>query len=201
VTVEAPVAESGRAPVATVPAVRRAGLWVLIVCACAGLGACGGSVDASSACDLVTDGEAERLLGVAVRPATEDDENEGPGSTCEWISADSSREPEAAVYGFYVAESSDRETRGRFRATRRDLPDGFVAEGVAELGDDAYFVVSTEPTATGMPSLPYLQVRLGDRIVQVGTFDRDDRPVTAGEARALEVGAAQLALDRLAADD
>jgi hypothetical protein len=175
-------------------------MWVLIAGALVGFAGCGGS-DAASACGLVSDREAERLLGVAVRPAAEDEENEGPGSTCEWISVDSSREAEAAVYGFYVAESSSPEARARFRSTRRAVADSFVIEPVRDLGDDAYFVVSTEPTTTGAPSLPYLKVRLGDDVLQVGAFDHDDRPVTAGEARALEVGAAQLALERLAPDD
>ena len=179
---------------------RRAGLWISIVCGLLVLVGCGGS-DGSSACGLVSDREAERLLGVAVRPAAEDDDDQGPGSTCEWISRDSSREPEAAVYGFYIADSTDGDARARFRATRTEPSDVSVVEPVADLGDEAYFVVFTEPTSTGMPSLPYLQVRLGDRVVQVGTFDSDDRPVSAADARTLEVEAAELALGRLAADD
>jgi hypothetical protein len=170
-------------------------LAVLVVLAVGMVSGCGDDGDLSSACDLVSRADAAQLLGVPARPGVLDDDNEGPGTTCEWISSASSTEAEAAVYGFFISESSESDARDAFEETRDSGSRISQIESVDGIGDDAYFVVYTEPNSlSGTPSLPDLHVRDGDRILFVGTFDSDEHPVSSDEARALELGAAKRAL-------
>jgi hypothetical protein len=167
------------------------------------LGVTGCGDDAtSSACDLLTTLEATSLLGEATRPGVEDDdEMDNPGTSCAWISESSSREAEAAVYGVSFSEASGAEARDAFE-DRRDEPSPiFTIEPVDGVGDEAYFVVYTEPNSmSGTPSLPVLYLRTDDRLLSAGTFDSDEHPVAADEAKTLERGAARLAVARLAGE-
>ena len=159
-----------------------------------GVVACGGGSDAD-ACGLVSEEQAEEILGTSVRAPEPDDESLGPERSCAWISRDSTRDPEAAVYGFFVSERDDAGGRAEFDR-RRDRPGrDFKSVPVDGLGDAAYFVEPADPDpATGTPSLPVLYVRDGDTVLLIGTFDSDDHPVDAPGARRMQRAAARAAL-------
>lgn len=168
---------------------------VLVVLALVAGAACDGDGDISSACDLLSDSEAEEILGVATRPGVEDDERLDPGSSCAWVSEDSSEEPHARVYGVVISESSGSEARADFAETRDADSRIYVVEPVEGLGDEAYHVVYTEPNNLSQePSLPNLHVQVGDRILRLGTYDSEERPVEMDEAMSIERAAADVAV-------
>lgn len=159
-----------------------------------GVVACGSGSDAE-ACGLVTDAQAEEILGVPVRAPEPDDESLGPESSCAWISRDSTRDPQAAVYGFFVSTQDDDAARAEFTRRRERPGRDFVSVPVGGLGDAAYSVEPADPDpATGTPTLPVLYVRDGDTVLLVGTFDSDDHPVDADGARRMQRAVARAAL-------
>lgn len=172
-------------------------LGVLAVVAVA---SCNRDDDISSACELLSDSDAEDILGVPTRPGVEEDERLGPGSSCAWISEDSTEEPHARVYGVTISESRGSEARADFEETRDADSRIYVVEPVEGLGGEAYYVVYTEPNNLSQePSLPDLHVRIGDRVLHLGILDSEERPVEINEAIALERSAAEIAVAKLTA--
>jgi hypothetical protein len=170
----------------------------LVVIAALGVNGCNGD-DSTVACDLVSDARAQRILGEPTRPGAENDDNDGPGTSCEWITEASTKDPQAAVYGFHIRAQSGSDAVGELEAKRDSTSDSYSIEPVDGLGDDAYYLVYTEPNGiSGTPSLPELSVRVDDTVLSIGTYDSDEHPVTIPEARTIEgvVGkAAVLKLD------
>lgn len=157
-----------------------------------------GSGAPSAACDYLTDAQAEDILGEPVLEGVEPLEESRVGTYCEWISKSSSREPEVPVYGLHLSVSDDEERRADFDERRKEESDIFVIEGLRGLGDEAYFLVYTEPNnLSGTPSLPELYVRVGDRVFDAGVYDSDERPVEIDEAKGFERALAQIAVARL----
>jgi hypothetical protein len=164
----------------------------------AGLAIAGCAGDAPNACDLLSDAEVERILDTPTRPAELDDESLGPGSSCAWISEDSTEEPHAPVYGVHAWLRDDDEARAEFTRRRARPGRDFVTVDIPGLGDDAYFVEDTEPNnLSGTPSLPILYMRVDDDVIGIGTYDSDERPVDADEARAMQRAVARAALVNL----
>ena len=64
-------------------------------------------------------------------------------------------------------------------------------ETVRGLGDGAYFYVK------GTAEVPFLELRVGDRVMTVGVSESDLHPVSEDEAKRLERAAAELIVDRL----
>ena len=159
-----------------------AGLVVVAALAATG---CSGD-DSTVACDLVKDSTAARILGEPTRPGVENDDNDGPGTSCEWISKASTTDPQAAVYGFHIREQSGDKAVRELEAKRDSTSDSYEIDPVDGLGDDAFFLVYTEPNDSGTPSLPELYVRVDDRVLSIGTYDSDEHPVTIPEARTIE---------------
>jgi hypothetical protein len=157
---------------------------------------CAGASE-TAACDLITDADAQRILGEATRAGVADDEHSGPGSSCDWISKSSTRDPHAAVYGLHISEAADSASRRDFEKTRDADTSTYDIEPVGGLGDEAYFVEYTEPTDNGTPPLPQLHIRRGDTILVVGTYDSDEHPVRGSKARTIELAAAELAVATL----
>jgi hypothetical protein len=176
---------------------RFSGIAIVMVALVAAVGCDDGA--GSSACSLLTDAEAETVLGVPTRPGVEEEEEiDLPETVCSWVSKDSTTDPHAPVYGITLFESDAADERTDFDETRTEDASSFVVEPVPDLGDEAYYVVYTEPNSlSGTPSLPRLNVRVGDVILHLGILDSDERPVTIDEAKVLERDAAELVLNRL----
>jgi len=157
-----------------------------------------GSGAPSTACDYVTDAQAADLLGEPVLAGVEPLDESRVGSYCEWIAKSSSREPQVPVYGLHLSVSDDQEQRADFDERPDERSRIFGTERVRGLGDDAYYVVYTEQANPSGPAiLPELYVRVGDRILDVGVYDSDERPVTVDEAQDLERALAEIAVARL----
>lgn len=175
----------------------RSGPTALVLVGLLAIAGCGGG-DSTAACDLITRADAEEILGVATRAGGPADDSTGPGSNCIWISEDSSTEPHDPVYGLVVAEGNDSEKRADFEETRDEDSRIYRVEDVDDLGDEAYYVVYTKPNnLSGKPSLPWLYVRVGDRIIDIGTHDSDERPVELAEAQTMERAAGEIAVATL----
>jgi hypothetical protein len=171
---------------------------VVALAVVAGFALTGCGEDGVTACELLTDADAEKILGVPTRPGALDDENEGPGTTCAWISEDSTEDPQAPVYGVHISESTGADARSKFEATRDERSPIYVVAPVEGLGDEAFFIVYTEKNDISQkPSLPTLLARTGDRIVRVGVYDSDERPVESDEAKTFERAAAVSAVKEL----
>ncbi len=171
----------------------------LVVVAALGIGGCS-SDDSSAACDLVSDSTAHRILGEPTRPGVENDDDNGPGTSCEWISTSSTKDPQAAVYGFHIREQSGSKAVEEF-ATRRDsTSDSYEIVPGDGLGDASYLLSYTEPNDSGTPSLPELYVRVGDTVLNIGTYDSDEHPLTIPEARTIEGVVGKAAVLRLTGD-
>jgi hypothetical protein len=172
----------------------------LLVVAALALAGCNND-DSMVACDLVTDSIAARILGEPVRPGVENDDNDGPGTSCEWISEASTKDPQAAVYGFHLREQSGSKAVDEFETRRDSTSDRYEIETSDGLGDEAYLLLYTEPNDNGTPSLPELYVRVDDTILSIGTYDSDEHPVSIPEARTIEGVAGKAAVLELTGAD
>lgn len=150
---------------------RRIGI-ILLLAACAGVTSCGGNdsaaYDYGQACGLMTDDEAERVLGVPVHDGEADHDRTVSASYCEWISRGSSTSDGEAAYSVFVAEESGRAALEKFEDVRQD---GGARE-VRGIGDEAY----TYPP--GSDSLRHLTVRVDDHVAVIGVGGDADHPVT-----------------------
>jgi hypothetical protein len=173
----------------------------LVVVAVLAMTACSGD-DSTVACDLVKSSTAARILGEPTRAGVENDDNDGPGTSCEWVSEASTKDPQAAVYGFHIREKSGSLAVDEFETKRDNTSDPYEIDAVDGLGDDAYFFVYTEPNGiSGTPSLPDLYIRVDDTVLSIGAYDSDEHPVTIPQARTIEGAAGKVAVLKLGGAD
>ena len=86
-----------------------------------------------------------------------------------------------------VDEASTDERRDSFDSRKNAKQ----PETVRGLGDSAYFYIK------GTAEVPFLELRVGDRIMTVGVSGNDLHPVSDDEAKRLERAAGELIVDRL----
>jgi len=96
-------------------------------------------------------------------------------------------EQENPEYAIFVDEASTDERRNSFD-NRKNAKQ---PETVRGLGDGAYFYIK------GTAEVPFLERRVGDRIMTVGVSGNDLHPVSDDEAKQLERAAAELIVRRL----
>jgi hypothetical protein len=159
------------------------------VTACGGgSGSSGASDDIENACDLLTTDEVTAFMGTPMYGGEQDTDRTIPGTFCEWTSKDYvGEEQENPEYAIFVDESSTDEARESFDSRE----DAKHPETVRGLGDGAFFYVK------GTAEVPFLELRVGDRIMTVGVSESDLHPVSEDEAKRLERAAAELIVDRL----
>jgi len=156
-----------------------------------GIGACGGTdggPNIESACDLLTTSEVTTLMGTPMFSGEQDTDRTIPGTYCDWSSKDYvGEEQENPEYAVFVDEASTDERRESFDR-RKDAKD---PETVRGLGDGAYFYVK------GTAEVPFLELRVSDRIMTIGVSGNGLHPVSDEEAKRLERAAADLIVRRL----
>ena len=142
----------------------------------------------NSACDLLTTGEVNRIMGTPMYPGSQDTDRTIPGTFCDWNSKDYvGEEQENPEYSLFVDEASTDERRESFKRRRNAKQ----PETVRGLGDGAYFYI------TGTAQVPFLELLVGDRVMTIGVSGNDLHPVSDDEAKRLERAAAQLIVERL----
>jgi hypothetical protein len=172
--------------------------WAIVAALASGVGAAacdggsggssGSNGDIENACDLLTTSEVTAFMGTPMYGGEQDTDRTIPGTFCEWTSKDYvGEEQENPEYAIFVDESSTDEARESFDSRENAKQ----PETVRGLGDGAYFYV--KGTAEG----PFLELRVGDRIMTVGVSESDLHPVSEDEAKRLERAAAELIVDRL----
>jgi hypothetical protein len=166
----------------------------LVLVACGGSDASGssGSSHASSriesACDLLTRSEVIGIMGTDVYGGEQDTDRTIPGTFCEWTSTDYvGEEHENPEYAIFIDEASTDDARESF--DNRD--DAKQRETVRSLGDGANFYIK------GTAEVPFLELRVDDRVMTVGVSGNDLHPVSRDEAKRLERAAAELMVKRL----
>jgi hypothetical protein len=156
-----------------------------------GMAACGatdGGPDIESACDLLTTSEVTPIMGTPMYSGEQDTDRTIPGTYCDWTSKDYvGEEQENPAYAIFVDEASTDERRESFDSRKNAKH----PETVRGLGDGAYFYVK------GSAEVPFLELRVGDRIMTVGVSGNDLHPVSDEEAKRLERAAAELIAQRL----
>jgi len=100
------------------------------------------------------------------------------------MSARSRRTPD---YSIFVDEASTDERRSGFDGRKNAKQ----PETVRGLGDGAYFYIK------GTADVPFLELRVGERIMTVGVSGNELHPVSDDEAKRLERAAGELIVDRL----
>ena len=169
---------------------------VAMLATAAGLTACdrgasnsaGGGIE--NACDLLTTPEVTTVMGTAMYGGSQDTDRTIPGTFCDWTSRDYvGEEQENPEYAIFVDEASTDERRNSFD-NRKNAKQ---PETVRGLGDGAYFYIK------GTAEVPFLELRVGDRIMTVGVSGNDLHPVSDDEAKQLERAAAELIVRRLKA--
>lgn len=157
-----------------------------VACDRGGSSSSGGGV--KSACDLLTTGEVNRIMGTPMYPGSQDTDRTIPGTFCDWNSGDYvGEEQENPEYSLFVDEASTDERRESFRRRRNAKQ----PETVRGLGDGAYFYIK------GTAQVPFLELLVGDRVMTVGVSGNDLHPVSHDEAKRLERAAAELIVERL----
>lgn len=160
-----------------------------------GLSACDGGGESDSAdgniknaCDLLTTNEVTAVMGTSMYPGSQDTDRTIPGTFCDWTSKDYvGEEQENPEYSIFVDEASTDERRDSFDSRKNAKR----PETVRGLGDGAYFYIK------GTALVPFLELRVADRIMTVGVSGNDLHPVTDDEAKRLERAAAELIVQRL----
>ncbi len=156
-----------------------------------GVAACGGGDGGSSiesACDLLTTSEVTAFMGTPMYPGEQDTDRTIPGTYCDWTSKDYvGEEQENPEYAVFVDEASTDERRDSFDSRKHAKN----PETVRGLGDGAYYNIQ------GTAEVPFLELRVGDRIMTVGVSGNDLHPVSDEEAKRLERAAADLIVQRL----
>jgi hypothetical protein len=151
-------------------------------------GSSGSNDDIDNACDLLTTSEVIAFMGTDMYPAEQDTDRTIPGTYCEWTSKDYvGEEQENPEYAIFVDEASTDERRDSFDSRKNAKQ----PETVRGLGDGAYFYIK------GTAEVPFLELRVRDRIMTVGVSGSDLHPVSDDEAKRLEHAAAELIVDRL----
>jgi hypothetical protein len=172
--------------------------WTIVAALASGVGAAacdGGSGrssesngDIENACDLLTTNEVTALMGTPMYGGEQDTDRTIPGTFCEWTSKDYvGEEQENPEYAIFVDEASTDERRESFDSREHAKQ----PETVRGLGDGAYYYIK------GSAEVPFLELRVGDRIMTVGVSESDLHPVSDDEAKRLERAAADLIVDRL----
>jgi hypothetical protein len=156
-----------------------------------GTAACGGTdggPNIESACDLLTTSEVTTIMGTPMHSGEQDTDRTIPGTFCEWTSRDYvGEEQENPEYAVFVDEASTDERRESFDGRENAKQ----PETVRGLGDGAYYYVK------GTADVPFLELRVSDRIMTVGVSGNDRHPVSDEEAKRLERAAADLIVQRL----
>lgn len=163
---------------------------VAALLAAGGLAACDGAGGSNieSACDLLTTTEVERIMGTPMYPGEQDTDRTIPGTFCDWNSRDYvGEEQENPEYSLFVDEGSTEERRESFDSRE----DAKQPETVRGLGDGAYYYI------LGTAEVPFLELRVGDRIMTIGVSGNDLHPVSDDDAKRLERAAADLIVQRL----
>jgi hypothetical protein len=96
-------------------------------------------------------------------------------------------EQENPEYAIFVDEASTGERRDSFDSRENAKQ----PETVRGLGDGAYFYIR------GTAEVPFLELRVDDRIMTVGVSGNDLHPASDDEAKRLERAAADLIVQRL----
>jgi hypothetical protein len=96
-------------------------------------------------------------------------------------------EQENPEYAVFVDEASTGERRKSFDS-RKNAKN---PETVRGLGDGAFFHIK------GSAQVPFLELRVGDRIMTIGVSESDIHPVSDDDAKRLERAAADLIVQRL----
>jgi hypothetical protein len=172
--------------------------WAIVAALASGVGAAacdggsggssGSSGDIESACDLLTTTEVTAFMGTPMYGGEQDTDRTIPGTFCEWTSKDYvGEEQENPDYAIFVDEASTDERRRSFDSRKNAKQ----PETVRGLGDGAYFYIK------GTAEVPFLELRVGDRIMTVGVSGNDLHPVSNDEAKRLERAAGELIVDRL----
>jgi hypothetical protein len=172
--------------------------WAIVAALSSGVGAAacdggsggssGSSGDIQNACDLLTTNEVTAFMGTPMYGGEQDTDRTIPGTFCEWTSKDYvGEEQENPAYAIFVDEASTDERRDSFDSRKNAKQ----PETVRGLGDGAYFSVK------GTAEVPFLELRVGDRIMTVGVSGNDLHPVSNDEAKRLERAAGELIVDRL----
>jgi hypothetical protein len=151
-------------------------------------GSSGSNGDIDNACGLLTTNEVTAFMGTPMYPGEQDTDRTIPGTFCEWTSKDYvGEDQENPKYAIFVDEASTDERRESFDSRKNAKQ----PETVRGLGDGAYFYIK------GTAQVPFLELRVGDRIMTVGVSESDLHPVSDDEAKRLERAAADLIVDRL----
>jgi hypothetical protein len=151
-------------------------------------GGSGSNGDIENACDLLTTNEVTTFMGTPMYGGEQDTDRTIPGTFCEWTSKDYvGEEQENPEYAIFVDEASTDERRESFDSRKHAKQ----PETVRGLGDGAYFYIK------GTAEVPFLELRVGDRIMTVGVSGNDLHPVSDDEAKRLERTAAELIVQRL----
>jgi hypothetical protein len=162
-----------------------------VVAAGFGMAACGGAdggPNIESACDLLTTSEVTTVMGTPMYGGEQDTDRTIAGTYCDWSSKDYvGEEQENPEYGIFIDEASTDERRNSFDS-RQNAKN---PETVRGLGDGAYFY------GHGTAPVPFLALRVSDRIMTIGVSGNDVHPVSAEEAKRLERAAAELVVRRL----
>jgi hypothetical protein len=153
-----------------------------------GSGSSASNGDIENACDLLTTNEVTAFMGTPMYGGEQDTDRTIPGTFCEWTSKDYvGEEQENPEYAIFVDEASTDERRESFDSRKHAKQ----PETVRGLGDGAYFYIK------GTAEVPFLELRVGDRIMTVGVSGNDVHPVSDDEAKRLERTAAELIVQRL----
>ena len=160
-----------------------------------GLSACDGGGESDSAdgdiknaCGLLTTSEVTAFMGTPMYGGEQDTDRTIPGTYCTWTSKDYvGEEQENSEYSIFVDEASTDGRRDSFDSRKNAKQ----PETVRGLGDGAYFYIK------GTAQVPFLELRVGDRIMTVGVSGNDLHPVTDDQAKRLERAAAELIVRRL----
>lgn len=141
-----------------------------------------------SACDLLTQSEVIGIMSTDMHGGEQDTDRTIPGTYCSWTSTDYvGEEHENPEYAIFIGEASTDEARESF--DNRD--DAKQPETVRGLGDGAYFYIK------GTAEVPFLELRVDNRVMTVGVSGNDLHPVSDVEAKRLERAAAELIVQRL----
>jgi len=164
--------------------------WGVGAAACDGrsVGSSGSHGDIENACDLLTTNEVTAFMGTPMYGGEQDTDRTIPGTYCTWTSKDYvGEEQENPEYAIFVDEASTDERGDSFNSRKHAKQ----PETVRGLGDGAYFYIK------GTAEVPFLELRVGDRIMTVGVSGNDLHPVSDNEAKRLERAAAELIVDGL----
>jgi hypothetical protein len=164
--------------------------WGVGAAACDGGsgGSSGSHGDIENTCDLLTTNEVTAFMGTPMYGGEQDTDRTIPGTYCTWTSKDYvGEEQENPEYAIFVDEASTDERGDSFNSRKHAKQ----PETVRGLGDGAYFYIK------GTAEVPFLELRVGDRIMTVGVSGNDLHPVSDNEAKRLERAAAELIVDGL----